>query len=89
MMTMKYTDIKKNGWSTDMCYNMNNLDDIMLNERNSYKDHILCDYLYEMPRTAKSRGWRSLAAQDWEGGYRSCRETTKKYGLSFRVIKMF
>lgn len=28
-----------------MCYNMNNLDDIMLNERNSYKDHILYDYI--------------------------------------------
>lgn len=45
---------------------MNNLDDIMLNERNSYKDHILCDYLYEMPRTAKSRGRRPPVAQDWE-----------------------
>ena len=24
--------LKKNGWSTDPCYNMNNLDDIVLNE---------------------------------------------------------
>lgn len=29
-----------------MCYIMNNRDGIMLNERNSYKDHILYDYIY-------------------------------------------
>lgn len=50
-----YSDIR-NGWSsTNTCYNLDNLEGIMLSERNqSQRPHTVWLHLYEMPRIAKS-----------------------------------
>lgn len=48
---------------SDTCYNMMNLDDIMLNEISHSKRKLLCDsHLYEMPRFTESES-RTVVTQ--------------------------
>lgn len=50
---------------SDTCYNMMNLDDIMLNEISHSKRKLLCDsHLYEMPRFTESES-RTVVTQSW------------------------